>query len=166
MKKLISCLLALIFCAGCSCTPDGSMASPTPSSTPLPSNEPETAASAKDYLDYLSEKYTLMDPKQLDQLDGNTVDGYSFGMNNQTYYLIQLDPTQEQAAKWMSEMGNSGQIEVDIDGLPKTMTARMNGNFALISDTADYVDGFQEYFDAFAGAQALNPATPTPSPSA
>lgn len=172
MKKILSCLFILMLCTGCSCTPNGSNATPSasPSASSSPSASPsasaETAYTAQDYIDYLAAKFTLVDPKKIDNLDSNAMEGYTFGLNNQSYYLIRLDPTNEQAKNWMSSISSTGQIEVDVDGLPKTMYARLNGNYALISSTNEYMDGFGDYYDQFTGAQALPDTQTSPNPSA
>lgn len=174
MKKWLSCLFILTLCTGCSCTPGGSTVKPTatpstsPSASPsaMPSASPETMMSTRDYVDYLAERYTLAEPTELTNLQDGATEGYSFGMNNESYYLILLDPTNEQSVKWLNEINTTGEIEVDIDGLPKTMYALVNGNYALISSTNQYADGFREYYDAFNGAQALPSATVSPTPGA
>lgn len=171
MRIFLSCLIVLMLCAGCSCTPQGSVSStpsPSPLTSPQPtptpsSNENTMSSTAKDYVDYLAEKYTLNDPAPIENLDENALDGYTFGLNNEVYYLVLLDNTGS-AKNWLNDVSNNGQIDVDVDGLTKTMNALINGNFILLTPASNYLDGFKDYYDAFSGAQAL-PDSNTPQPT-
>lgn len=171
MKKILSCLLILFVCTGCSCTPGGSNPSPSPSMSPsaMPSTSPTTgtgsAYNTKDYIDYLAQEYTLKDPATITDLDTNAMEGYTFGLNNQTYYLVRFDPTNTNAMKWMNGIDSTGKIEVTMDGLAKNMYAMINGDYALISDNNEYMEGFKEYYDQFTGQQAMPSGSPTPSAS-
>lgn len=170
MRIFLSCLIVLMLCTGCSCTPQGSVsttASPSPSTSPQAtstpsSNENNMSSTAKDYVDYLAEKYALNDPAPIENLNQGALDGYTFGLNNEVYYLVLLDSSNASAKNWLNDVSANGQIDVDVDGLTKTMNALINGNFILLTPASNYLDGFQDYYDAFSGAQALPNATVNP----
>lgn len=168
MKKIFITLMSLCLCTGCSCSPGGSQPSntstPTASSEPSPSPSSETLmGQTQDYIEYLSDKYSLVNTKMIENLDTNAIEGYTFGLNNENYYLVRFDPANEQATRWLSELNSTGQIETDIDGLTRTMYGLVNGNYALLSETGTWADGFQEYYNAFSQSQSLPGTNPTPS---
>lgn len=170
MKTIFIALMVLCLCTGCSCSPGGSQpvnpSSPTSSSAPSPSSSPESLSySTKDYIDYLSSKYALVNASSIENLDANALEGYTFGLNNENYYLVRFDPSNEQATRWLSELNSTGQIEADVGGLTRTMYGLVNGNYALLSETGTWADGFQEYYNGFAGSQALPGVYPSPSAS-
>ncbi len=155
MKKIIAILFVLLFATGCSCSMNGTDVEPTVSptsesmNTATPSVTSNTSNATKDFVDYLADEYTLQSTTMLEQLDENVMDGYSFEMDGRKYYLVQLDPNNSMTDQWKNSIQSNGQIDVDIEGLPQTMYAMLNGNYALISDSNEYMDGFKEYYDGY-----------------
>ncbi len=164
--KILTTLLLTFLLAGCSCAvvDEESEITPTPSETPATSEETTANSSnmdsqetendmargnTKDYVDYLASEYNIESPEMLEDFDENVLDGYSFLLNDSTYYLVQLDPNSDHTSKWIDNINSSGQIDVDIDGLPQTMYGVINGNYALISDTGQHMDGFKDYYGAY-----------------
>ncbi len=167
MKKTLLALFALIMLSGCSMM-NNNKGTPTPTATPtatpsaMPTESP-TAARTQDYLDYIGQKYNLTNAASINDLDTNLMEGYTFTMNNSTYYLLQYDPTNATANNWFSNLNDKGQIEVEIAGLPKNMYAIVNGNYVLLSDTNKYMEGFTDYYSGYNG---MNNTMPTVSPTA
>ncbi len=172
MKKIIAILFVLFVATGCSCSMMDSDIEPSssPSTDPMTTQpttttdpEGETAYYTSDYIDYLANEYTLENPTALDNLDENVIDGYSFGLHDQTYYLVQLNPNNEMSNTWRNSIQSNGQIDVDIEGLPQSMYALLNGNYALISESNEYMDGFQDYYDGYSYENTSNNLNEAPN---
>ena len=151
MRKLIVLSLALIL-TGCSCSMTSPTATPTPSPTPsaTPSSSPESmTGNAKGYLDYLSQNYTLNNPAQIQDLDGNAMEGYTFGMDSADFYLLRFDRNNSNASKWLDEADKNGYIEVKINGAMEKYYAVVNQDYMLLYSTDNLDSKFIEYFQNY-----------------
>ena len=133
MRKLIVLSLVLIL-TGCSCSTTTATPTPTPSPTPsaTPSASPESmTGNTKGYLDYLSKNYTLNNPAQIQDLDGNAMEGYTFGMDSADFYLLRFDRSNSNASQWLNEADKNGYIEVKINGTLEKYYAIVNQDYML-----------------------------------
>lgn len=151
MKKICVLSLCLILC-GCSCstTKPASTATPTPMASMTPTPTTETAVrGTKDYLDYLSGSYTLTNPNPIDNLDGNALEGYTFGYSNADFYLLRFDRSNDTASSWLNEAMEKGYIEVKINDTLKKYYALVNQDYMLLYDTENLEAGFREHFQNY-----------------
>lgn len=151
MRKLIVLSLVLIL-TGCSCSTTTATPTPTPSPTPsaTPSASPESmTGNTKGYLDYLSKNYTLNNPAQIQDLDGNAMEGYTFGMDSADFYLLRFDRNNSNASKWLDEADKNGYIEVKINGTLEKYYAIVNQDYMLLYSTDNLDSKFVEYFQNY-----------------
>ena len=151
MRKLIVLSLVLIL-TGCSCSTTTATPTPTPSPTPsaTPSASPESmTGNTKGYLDYLSKNYTLNNPAQIQALDGNAMEGYTFGMDSADFYLLRFDRSNSNASQWLNEADKNGYIEVKINGTLEKYYAIVNQDYMLLYSTDNLDSKFVEYFQNY-----------------
>ncbi|MBR5290651.1 MAG: hypothetical protein IKU28_06640 [Erysipelotrichaceae bacterium] len=151
MRKLIVLSLVLIL-TGCSCSTTTATPTPTPSPTPsaTPSASPESmTGNTKGYLDYLSKNYTLNNPAQIQDLDGNAMEGYTFGMDSADFYLLRFDRSNSNASQWLNEADKNGYIEVKINGTLEKYYAIVNQDYMLLYSTDNLDSKFVEYFQNY-----------------
>lgn len=151
MRKLIVLSLVLIL-TGCSCSTTTATPTPTPSPTPsaTPSASPESmTGNTKGYLDYLSKNYTLNNPAQIQNLDGNAMEGYTFGMDSADFYLLRFDRSNSNASQWLNEADKNGYIEVKINGTLEKYYAIVNQDYMLLYSTDNLDSKFVEYFQNY-----------------
>ena len=151
MRKLIVLSLVLIL-TGCSCSTTTATPTPTPSPTPsaTPSASPESmTGNTKGYLDYLSKNYTLNNPAQIQDLDGNAMEGYTFGMDSADFYLLRFDRSNSNASQWLNEADKNGHIEVKINGTLEKYYAIVNQDYMLLYSTDNLDSKFVEYFQNY-----------------
>ena len=151
MRKLIVLSLVLIL-TGCSCSTTTATPTPTPSPTPsaTPSASPESmTGNTKGYLDYLSKNYTLNNPAQIQDLDGNAMEGYTFGMDSADFYLLRFDRSNSTASQWLNEADKNGYIEVKINGTLEKYYAIVNQDYMLLYSTDNLDSKFVEYFQNY-----------------
>lgn len=161
MKKLYVLLLSLVL-AGCSCSTQSSNPTSTPSATPsaTPSSTPEsTLYSVKDYVDYLSNNYTLTDPKPIDNLDGNALEGMTFGFDSADFYLLRFDRSNESASGWLNEAMENGFIEVKVGNQMQKYYAVVNQDYMLLYEQDNLDQNFREYFQNFDYHSPSDPST-------
>ncbi len=161
MKKILVLCLILIL-AGCSCSTQPSSPTATPSATPSasPSASPETSLyNTKDYVDYLSNNYSLTNPSPIDNLDGNALEGYTFGLDSADFYLLRFDRNNESASLWLDEAMTNGYIEVKVGDQMKKYYAVVNQDYMLLYEQEDLDSGFREYFQNFDYHSPSNPNT-------
>ncbi len=150
MKKILVLCLSIVL-AGCSCSTQPTPTA-TPSATPSasPSASPETSLyNTKDYVDYLSNSYTLTNPSPIDQLDGNALEGYTFGLDSMDFYLLRFDRNNESASAWLDEAMTNGYIEVKVGDQMKKYYAVVNQDYMLLYEQDNLDSSFREYFQNF-----------------
>ncbi|MBQ7888139.1 MAG: hypothetical protein IJ356_00095 [Erysipelotrichaceae bacterium] len=168
MKQLLIFCILMLLC-GCSCSTmnNNSQMTPTPSSTPTPNTTEDTnlqpglsAYNGQDYLDYLGNNYTLQNSSKIDQLDGNAIEGYTFTMNNDHFYLLRFDRSNSNANQWINEAMNNGSIEVKVGNEMKKFYAIVNQDYMLLYETENLDSGFREHFQNFNLSQPSSTSTP------
>ncbi len=155
MKKLLA-LSMILFLAGCSCSTTSSQPTASPSAKPTatpsasPSASPDSLSnSTKSYIDYLSGNYTLNNPSVIENLDGNAMEGYTFGYDSADLYLLRFDRSNETASKWLEEAQNNGYIEVKIGDKMQKYYAVVNQDYMLLYENEKLDSGFREYFQNY-----------------
>lgn len=153
MRKLIVLSLVLIL-TGCSCSTTTATPTPTPTPSPTPSATPSASpesmtGNTKGYLDYLSKNYTLNNPAQIQDLDGNAMEGYTFGMDSADFYLLRFDRSNSNASQWLNEADKNGYIEVKINGTLEKYYAIVNQDYMLLYSTDNLDSKFVEYFQNY-----------------
>lgn len=161
MRKLIVLCLTLLMC-GCSCSTQNPSPTPTPSPTPsaTPTASPESMnGNAKGVMDYLSKNYTLTNPSPINNLDGNAMEGYTFGYDSADYYLLRFDRNNGTASQWLDEANKNGYIEVKINDQLKKYYAVVNQDYMLLYETEHLDSGFKEYFQNYSYHNPSDPST-------
>jgi len=113
----------------------------------------------KDYVDYLSNNYSLTNPSPIDNLDGNALEGYTFGLDSADFYLLRFDRNNESASLWLDEAMTNGYIEVKVGDQMKKYYAVVNQDYMLLYEQEDLDSGFREYFQNFDYHSPSNPNT-------
>lgn len=176
MKKFMLSLFCILTLCACTNNTDNNANSKTNASTtegkPQDSSTANTPLSTlDDFMTYLNDQgVEYADEQPISDMNITAHEGRSFNVNGSTGYIYRIDSTDDTMKKLLASAQENGELQATQNGVQKSYTAHVNGDYLLLYDKDANLDSLVKVFPSFnqnapQTSNTTNPSASNPVPN-